>query len=178
MSKRHLTAQSNAEDWAARAKAWASAKAAMESQHTQAHYQNQYNQAVESHYVENNQNSNSGSAYQQYPVSATPPNGQPVHLQENQSIGSRSASYLPDGRMMYSATDGPMNGNPNAVFLPQDHLPAKQSAHQQEVPSSYSSVSGNIYLTYNLHVHSAQRGAFWNLLMTSILYCAEKIRMF
>ncbi|OWM76108.1 hypothetical protein CDL15_Pgr009754 [Punica granatum] len=125
--KRYVTAQSDAEDWAARAKAWASAKAAMENQYPQAHYQNQYPQAVES---------------QEYAFSAVPPNGQPVHLQENPSIGSRPASYLPDGRMSYSAKDGPLSGDPSAVFHPQEHLPASQSVHQQEVPSSYSSVSG------------------------------------
>lgn len=178
MGKRKLTAQSDAEDWAARAKAWASAKAAMESQNTQAHYHSQYPQAVESHYVENHQNSNLGSAYQQYPHSAAPPNGQPVHLQENQSIGSRPASYLPDGPMIYPAIDGPVSTDPNAAFPAQEHLPAKQSVHQQEVPSSYSSVSGNIYLTYNLHVHIAQRADFLNLLIAYILYCAETIRIF
>ncbi|KAK4788300.1 hypothetical protein SAY86_019619 [Trapa natans] len=135
-------AQSDTEDWAARAKAWASAKAAMESQHPHAHYQYQYPQATESHYVENHQNPTPGSAYQQHPPSTVPPNGQPVHFQENQSIDSRSVSYLPDGRMMYSAADGHTNTDRNAAFPAQEHLPAKQSVHQQEVPLSYSSVSG------------------------------------
>ncbi|KAF8015678.1 hypothetical protein BT93_H1257 [Corymbia citriodora subsp. variegata] len=150
----HPAAHSNTEDWAARAKAWADAKAATENQHTQSqyappgrmdeqsHYHIPYPSALDSHYTENHQQPLSGQGHQQHSLSNTPPQGQPLYMQEIASVSSGPSSYLPDGSSPFQARDGGLTGHANLVLHQQDSLPTNISVHQQEVPSSYSSVSG------------------------------------
>ncbi|KAL4638946.1 hypothetical protein ACB092_03G182700 [Castanea dentata] len=119
---------SNEEDWAARARAWADAKTAMENQHSQSqftpagriedqsHYYDQYPQSVDSHYSDIQNQSHLASSYQQFPVS--------------------------DAHLPYNVRDGTLAGDSSAMFHQQGNMPASSSVHQQEVPSSYSSITG------------------------------------
>ncbi|GAV91929.1 hypothetical protein CFOL_v3_35314 [Cephalotus follicularis] len=143
----HHQAHGNVEDWAARAKEWAAAKAAMEDQHLQSQYapfgrseeqsrfHDQYPQDVNSHYP--------AATYQQYPASPAPPHRPPlVYPQETASVSSGPPSYVPDGHLAYIVRDGNLAGDSNAGFSHQEALPTSPYVHQQEVPSSYSSVTG------------------------------------
>lgn len=163
-----MAPESNAEDWAARAKAWADAKAAIDNQHPQSqysaptgrleeqnHYQNQYPQAVDSHYLESHEQLHAGPGYQEYALSSAPPNGQPITIS-----GSGSSSYPPDVHVPYSGRDGALTADQMTTFPQQESLPSNQSIYQQEVPSSYSSVSGNIRLTYSLHAKLVLESSF------------------
>ncbi|XP_076901022.1 uncharacterized protein LOC143555343 [Bidens hawaiensis] len=137
----------NEDDWAARAKAWAASKAVTDGQHQHQHsqsapanppeetnYQNQYPQ--NSDYQ---QHPLPPSSYQQYPSSfALPPRPPANHLQEPSSF---SSGYAPDGHYSYPARDGNLR-DPVAVYPHQETAPTIVSAHQLEVPSSYSSVAG------------------------------------
>lgn len=160
-------AHSNEEDWAAKARAWADAKTAMENQHQQSqftpvgrpeeqiHYPEQYPHSVESHYAEFQHQSIPASNYQQVPVSAAPlPRPQVVHPSEAPSVSSDS-SYIPGGHF-HTVRDGTPAADSNAMFQCQGNLPKSPSVHQQEVPSSYSSVTGNnsydILYTYVKHL--------------------------
>ncbi|PON99043.1 PNN-interacting serine/arginine-rich protein [Trema orientale] len=146
-------AHSNEEDWAARARAWADAKTAMENQHQQSqftpvgrpeeqgHYHDQYPQSVEPHYGEIQHQSIPASNYQQVPVSAAPHRPPVVHPSEVPSVSSDS-SYVPEGHL-HTVRDGTPAADSNAMFQHQGNLPISPSVHQQEVPSSYSSVTGN-----------------------------------
>ncbi|XP_021746557.1 pre-mRNA-splicing factor CWC22 homolog isoform X1 [Chenopodium quinoa] len=143
-------AHANEEDWEAKARAWASARSAMESQPQQAqftsvvrqeepsHYANQYAQPVESHYQDAQQASYPSSGYQNYQGSAAPINRQPtVHQQEPASF----SSYAPDVHLSYATKDGALGGDMSAAF-PRHQGSTSSFVHQQEVPSSYSSVPG------------------------------------
>lgn len=66
-----------------------------------------------------------------------------AHLQESASIGAGQSSFVLENYLSYSARDGNLAGNSNAVFPPQESSPTSSSVHLQEVPSSYSSVTGN-----------------------------------
>jgi hypothetical protein len=160
-----MTAHNNEEDWAARARAWADAKTAMENQHTQSqftpvgrledqgHYCDQYPQSVDAHYPDIQDQSLPASSYQQFPVSGTPlQRPSVVHPQETSSVCSEPSSYVPDAHLTYNVRDGTFFGDSSAVFH-QGNILASSSVHQQEVPSSYSSVTGNNSLSIlSLHV--------------------------
>lgn len=118
----------------------------------QSHYHISYPSALDSHYTENHQQLLSGQGHQQHSLSTTPPQGQPLYAQEITSVNSGPSAYLPDGSSPFLARDGGVTEHANSVLRQQDSLPTNVSVHQQEVPSSYSSVSGNIHLTYSLHV--------------------------
>ncbi|XP_065875313.1 uncharacterized protein [Euphorbia lathyris] len=133
----------NVEDWAARARAWATQNAAMEdqnhqSQFTQAsgmeeqnRYHDQYQQTPDSHYQDIQQQPYPASGYQQFPVSAAPSQQQPiVYQQENSSLSSGQSSN--DSHFSYTVGGGTSYGAPTT----------SSSVLQQEVPSSYSSVTG------------------------------------
>ncbi|KAL5552813.1 hypothetical protein UlMin_040214 [Ulmus minor] len=111
-------AHSNEEDWAAKARAWAHAKTMMENQHPQPQYEPVGRQEEQGHYPQTGD-----SHFQQVPVSTTPHRPPVAHPQEIPSVSSRPSSYVPEGH--------------------QGNLPISPSVHQQEVPSSYSSVTGN-----------------------------------
>ncbi|KAK9113635.1 hypothetical protein Syun_020432 [Stephania yunnanensis] len=149
---------SNEEEWAARARAWAAAKAAMENQHSQQQfshhrgpedrnhvYHDQYQQAAEPHYTDTQQSSHSQSSHHQTPSSFVNPHGQSVNqLQETSSFsaGLPSASYGAGGHIPYTARDGAQVADSTPLFHHEGNFSANSSVYQQEVPSSYSSVSG------------------------------------
>ncbi|KAJ4961836.1 hypothetical protein NE237_021746 [Protea cynaroides] len=146
----------NEEDWAARAREWAAAKATMENQYPQSQfpppgrleehsdaYHDQYQQAVDPHYTESQQSSRPAWSYQQqFPVSGTNLHRPPVnHLQDSTSFSSgQPSSYVSDGHISYGARDGPMVADSDPVFGHQGSAPTSSTIYPQEVPSSYSSV--------------------------------------
>ncbi|OVA20799.1 Reticulon [Macleaya cordata] len=150
------TLHTNEEDWAARAREWAAAKAAMENQHTQSQfapvgrpeehnhvYHDQLRQAVDPRYTDPQQPPHLSSIHQHFPVSSANSNRPPVnHLQESTFNSGVSSSYVSDGHLSYPARDGAPTGDSNPVF-PQGSTPTNSSIYQQEVPSSYSSLPGN-----------------------------------
>lgn len=140
-----MVAHNNQEDWEAKAKAWVDARASTENQHQQlqfppagrveeqSHYHDQYPQNVDSHYSGTQHQSLSASSYQQVPVSGTPTH-QPPGIRPQET----SSSYA-----HHAVRDGMPAVDTNSVFHRQGNLSASPSVHQQEVPSSYSSVTGN-----------------------------------
>ncbi|KAG4924517.1 hypothetical protein JHK87_050057 [Glycine soja] len=140
------------EDWAAKARAWADANAARESQHPQSlfspagrmqeqsHYHDQYQQSVDSHYTDVQNQSHPSASYQQFSYLDASVQRISGHSQEPASV-SLETSYTQDGHS-YSARDGTDIGDLTVSFE-QGNLPTNPSVHQQEVPSSYSSVAGN-----------------------------------
>lgn len=143
------------EDWGAKAREWANTRAAMQDQPVQSqitpagrsedqnHFHDPYSQAVDPHYMDAQQ-ALPISSYQQFPVPAASPHGPPTtYPTETLSNNSRSSSYIPDGCLPYNVRDGTSARDPNSGFLHQESLPASSSVHLQEVPSSYSPVSGN-----------------------------------
>lgn len=146
-----MVAHNNEEDWAAKARAWA-AKAALESQHPQTHfspagrlpeqnhYHDQYQQSVDSHYTDVQNQSHPTSSYQQFSYLDTSAQRLSGHSQDAVPV-SLETSYAQDGHS-YSARDGTSIRDSNVSFE-QGNLPTNPSVHQQEVPSSYSSVAGN-----------------------------------
>ncbi|GER57804.1 cyclin-related family protein, partial [Striga asiatica] len=133
----------NEEDWGAKAKAWLAAKAATENQNpspqfvtgggTEEKYQNreQYSQRSDPQ-----TQFASASNYQQYPgaVGSTNHTGL-CQLQESQDASSGQSSYGADMHVASAARDGSHAGD--------SITPINPLVHQQEVPSSYSSVAGN-----------------------------------
>lgn len=166
-----VAAPKNEEDWGAKARAWADAKAAMDSQHPQSHftpagrlqeqthYHDPYQQSVDSRYNDVQNQSHPSSGYQQQfsfvDASMQQHSG---HSQEAASVGLE-ASYTSDGHS-YLARDGTSIGDPTVSF---EHasLPTNPSVHQQEVPSSYSSVAGN-YLFNTLKLQMKLYGTVSN----------------
>ncbi|KAI4314388.1 hypothetical protein L6164_027302 [Bauhinia variegata] len=146
-------AHKSEEDWAARARAWADAKAAMESQQSQSqfapagkpqeqnHYYDQYQQSVDSRYPDFQNQSHPSSSYQQFAIPDASLQQFQGHPQELASVSSET-SYTSDGHLHYGTRDGTTAGDPTVAFQRQGNLPTNQSVHQQEVPSSYSSVTG------------------------------------
>ncbi|XP_060969176.1 uncharacterized protein LOC115714936 isoform X1 [Cannabis sativa] len=148
---------SNEEDWAAKARAWADAKTAMDNQHQQSqhtaverpedqsHYQDQYSHSVQPHYAEMQHQSMPTSNYQQVqqPQAPTAPFPRPPLAQSSQppSVSSDS-TYVPEGHL-HSVRDGTPPADSNAMLQRHGNLPISPSVHQQEVPSSYSSVTGS-----------------------------------
>ncbi|XP_070666468.1 uncharacterized protein [Malus domestica] len=143
-------AAQNNQDWEAKAKAWADART-MENQHQQvqfppagrleeqSHYHEQYPHNVDPHYSGSHHQSFSTSSYQQVPVSGAPTHYPPgIRSQETSSVGSELSSYA-----HHTVGDGTLAGDANAVFHHQGSLSTSSSVHQQEVPYSYSSVTGN-----------------------------------
>ncbi|XP_054808750.1 uncharacterized protein LOC129310871 [Prosopis cineraria] len=145
----------NEEDWAARARAWADAKAALESQHQhpqsqfspagrsqeQSHYHDQYQQPVDSRYPDIQNQSHPSSSYPQFSSSDASMQRLPGHQEEHASVSSE-APYASDSHLSYSARDGTTTGDPTVAYQHQGNLPTNPLVHQQEVPSSYSSVTG------------------------------------
>eukprot|EP00257_Ricinus_communis_P020771 XP_015580095.1 eukaryotic translation initiation factor 4 gamma [Ricinus communis] len=163
-------AHNNAEDWAARARAWAAQKAAMDDQYPQSQFtqagrmeeQNrvheQYQQTADSHYQDFQQQQFPVSGYQQFSVSAAASHQPPIsYLQENASFNPGPSSNVPDSRMSYTVGGGTSAGAPTT----------SPSVLQQEVPSSYSSVTGQeevtnqkdqLYKSFPLPMSSSHEG--------------------
>ncbi|XP_019439224.1 PREDICTED: transcription elongation regulator 1-like isoform X2 [Lupinus angustifolius] len=145
-------AHKNEEDWAAKARAWADAKTAMESQHPnshfspagrlqeQSHYHDQYQQSVDPRYAEIQNQPHPPSSYQQFSYMDASAHRLSGHSQEAAPV-SLESSYASDGHS-YGARDRASIGDPNVSFK-HGNPPSNSSFHQQEVPSSYSSVAGN-----------------------------------
>ncbi|CAA0833717.1 cyclin-related [Striga hermonthica] len=130
----------NEEDWGAKAKAWLAAKAATENQNpspqfvtgggTEEKYQyrEQYSQCSDPH-----TQFSSASNYQQYPGAVGPTNHTGLcQFQESQDASSGQSSYGANMHVASAARDGCHSTTPINPLV-----------HQQEVPSSYSSVAGN-----------------------------------
>ncbi|KAF2301695.1 hypothetical protein GH714_028696 [Hevea brasiliensis] len=163
---RTFLAHNNAEDWAARARAWAAQKAAMEDHHPQPQFtqvgrteeQNWFPQTVDSHYQDIQQHPFPSSGYQQFPASAATLHQQPIaYSQENASFNSGESSNVPEGHLPYNVSGGTSSGA----------LTTSPSVLQQEVPSSYSSVTGKeetidqkdqLYKSLPLPLSSSQEG--------------------
>ncbi|KAK1576920.1 hypothetical protein Q3G72_017503 [Acer saccharum] len=174
------SAHNNTQDWAARAKEWANARAAMENQHVQAQFNPvgrpeeqtqssvQYQQAADFHYPDAQQQSLPTSNYQQFPVPPAPPHQPPMAYQQGTtSVSSGPSSYAPDVRVPYMGRDGASAGEANAEFTRQESLHPSPSVLPQEVPSSYSSVTGKeettdqkdyMYRSLPMHISSSQEG--------------------
>lgn len=75
------------------------------------------------------------SSYQQYQPSIAPP--------YQSSEPSFSTEYVPDSHLPFNGRNGSLGGESNAAFPHQESSPSSSSVHQQEVPYSYSSVTGN-----------------------------------
>lgn len=176
-----MAAHKNEEDWAAKARAWADSKAAVESQHPQshfppagrlpeqAHYHEPYQQSVDSRYTDVQNQSHPSSSYQQFSfidASMQRPSG---HSQEAASV-SLEMSYASDGHS-FGARDGTSIGDPAASFE-QGNFPTNPSVHLQEVPSSYSSVPGK----YLFSILKLQVKLLWKWLLSQYymisLYCS------
>ncbi|GMJ03667.1 hypothetical protein like AT1G70620 [Hibiscus trionum] len=177
----HHQAHNNVEDWGAKAREWAKTRAAMQDQPAQSqitptgrpeeqnHFHDPCSQAADSHYIDAQQ-SLPVSSYQQFPVPAASPHGPPAtYPNETLSNSSRPSSYIPDACPPYHVRDGTSLMDSNSGFLHQESLPASSSVHLQEVPSSYSSVSGKeksadekeqSYKSLPLPISSAQESAY------------------
>ncbi|XVF02540.1 hypothetical protein REPUB_Repub04eG0183900 [Reevesia pubescens] len=177
----HQQAYNNVEDWGAKAREWANTRAAMQEQPVQSQItpagrpedQNRshdpYSQAVDSHYMDAQQ-SLPTSSYQQFPVLSSSPHRPPTtYPNETLSNGSGPSSYTPDCRLPYHVRDGAAASDLDSGFLHQESLPTSASVHQQEVPYSYSSVSGKensanqkeqSYKPFPLPISSAQEAAY------------------
>ncbi|KAK6160264.1 hypothetical protein DH2020_003645 [Rehmannia glutinosa] len=144
----------NEEDWAAKAKAWAAAKTATENQHPpsqfvpagrpeeQNHFRDQYSQSIDPRF--HDVHTPPASNYQQYPGAMGPPNRTGLgQLQDSQYINSGQSSYAADMHVPFAARDGSLAGDSSAPLLQQEKSSINPLVHQQEVPSSYSSVAGN-----------------------------------
>ncbi|XVE74965.1 hypothetical protein DITRI_Ditri12bG0060400 [Diplodiscus trichospermus] len=150
----HHQAHNNVEDWGAKAREWANTRAAMLDQQVQSQvtpagrleeqnrFHDPYSRAVDSHYMDAQQLLPT-SSYQQFPIPAATPHGPPTtYPNETLSNSSGPSSYIPDGHIPYHVKDGTSALDPNSGILHQESLPTSSSVHLQEVPSSYSSVSG------------------------------------
>ncbi|XP_074274405.1 uncharacterized protein LOC141598605 isoform X2 [Silene latifolia] len=139
---------SNEEDWAAKAKAWASARSSVENQQPQSAtrqehpspYDNQYPPPNESHYqdVQTHVSASDFSSYQGYVAPSYRPPGPPAfHQQEPASV----SSYASESHFSLAAKDTVLGGDKSAEFA-HHRGPTYSSVHQQEVPSSYSPAPG------------------------------------
>lgn len=159
--KNSITAQGNEEDWAARARAWADAKTAMESQQSQFaptgrheeqnYYHDQYSQPINSNHPDMSHQPLPPTIYDQFPASAASVS-RPLaahHLESTPvTVSSEHSSYPSDGRPTYAVGDVSYGGKMNSALHHQGKLSSSPSVHQQEVPSSNYSVAGNDSLVY------------------------------
>lgn len=83
------------------------------------------------------------SNYHQYPVAMRPSTRTGVvQPQDSHYMSSGQLSYGADMHAPFTARDGSAAGDSIPPFLPQEKSPISPLVHQQEVPSSYSSVAG------------------------------------
>ncbi|CAN4123316.1 unnamed protein product [Withania somnifera] len=141
------------EDWAAKARAWAASKAASDHQHQhqhsqfthdsrpeqQSHYYEQYTQPADQHLQDMQQPPLLPSNNQRSMTTVAPP--------QRASFGhSQDPSFFSSGQsphvLPYTTRNGNFTGDSVASFLHQGNSSISPSVHQQEVPSSYSSVTG------------------------------------
>lgn len=83
------------------------------------------------------------SNYHQFPVTMRPAiRTGVVQSQDSHYMSSGQSSYGADVHAPFTARDGGVAGDANTPFLPQEKSAISPLVHQQEVPSSYSSVAG------------------------------------
>lgn len=177
-----ITAQGNEEDWAARARAWADAKTALESQQSQFaptgrleeqnYYHDQYSQPINSNHPDMSHQP-PPATYEQFPASVTSVARPPAahHLESTPvTVSSEQSSYLSDGRPTYSVSEGSYGGNVNSVLHHQGKLSSSPSVHQQEVPCSNYSVTGNDSLVYECGVVIAEESCFQTHLVIKLKF--------
>ncbi|KAK1376591.1 hypothetical protein POM88_032784 [Heracleum sosnowskyi] len=125
----------NGEDWAAKAREWAAAQSSSDNQYPQAQYAS-VGRVEENQYSISNPQYADGqhSSYPQYQPSIAP--------SYQSSEPSFSSEYVPDGHLPFNGRHRSVVGESNAAFPHQESSPLSSSVHQQEVPSSYSSVAG------------------------------------
>ncbi|WOL03649.1 protein SON [Canna indica] len=152
-SERNLP-YNNEDDWAARAKAWAAAKSVVTDNHPtsqvvpdgrmEAHgytFHDQYQATIGPSDTQQSLLSQTTNQ-QQLPHYALDQQKQANHLHGSSSFSSGLTSYVADTRLHYNAGE-------EAIALHKDHtsparnLGSTSSIYEQEVPYSYSSVSGN-----------------------------------
>eukprot|EP01018_Ginkgo_biloba_P023368 Gb_39408 [translate_table: standard] len=151
----------NEEDWAARARAWAAAKAAMDAQQAPSQftqvgrsvehhhvYQEHYPQAVQPQFSDIQQPSLSALGHQSVqlpPVSI--PNMATNQVQDSTSHfpPDVSSSYTADGFMAYSLKD---EQNVSS-FSSQGSIPAGTHSYPQDLATNYTSISGVLSWTLN-----------------------------
>ncbi|KZV25198.1 hypothetical protein F511_21916 [Dorcoceras hygrometricum] len=109
---------SNEQDWAEKARAWAVAKAAADNQYPvpvgrpeeQNYFQDQYPQSINPQFQSLHVPIEQAPNYQQYPVGMGPSNRTaPGQLQESQYITSGQSSYAGDTNVPYAARDGTLS---------------------------------------------------------------------
>ncbi|GAA0140757.1 hypothetical protein LIER_02050 [Lithospermum erythrorhizon] len=134
-------AHTNEEDWAAKARAWAASKATIDQQQLDPQstpvgrpveptpYHDPHALPIESQFLDMQQPSHTAPNYLQHPAPVTPQHRPPIsHPQEFASLNSGQSPYRN------------LSGEAAGAF----HQPQQSSmSHQQEVPSSYSSIAGN-----------------------------------
>ncbi|XVE92351.1 hypothetical protein REPUB_Repub01dG0089500 [Reevesia pubescens] len=114
---------------------------------------------------------NTRAAMQEQPVQSQIAHRPPTtYPNETLSNSSGPSSYISDGHLLYHVRDGTSALDTNSGFLHPESLPTSSSVHQQEVPSSYSSVSGKenssnqkeqSYKPLPLPISSAQEAAYY-----------------
>ncbi|CAH9131981.1 unnamed protein product [Cuscuta epithymum] len=142
------SAHTKEEDWAAKAREWAAAKAASDNQQpplTQSgrheepnhYYYDRYPQSADPHFQDSQQERVWTPSYQQFTDSVAAPS-------QNVPIGhSQKSSYIHhDEHLSYTDRDGSLAGDPTSALPQQGNLSVSPLVHWPEVPSSYSSIGG------------------------------------
>ncbi|KAH9318573.1 hypothetical protein KI387_020342, partial [Taxus chinensis] len=147
------------DDWAAKARAWAAAKAAMEAQQAQSQfatvnrpaehhqlYQGHYSQPVQSQFAEAPQPSFPALGQQSVqPPPISVPNITTNQVQDSSSHfpNDVSSSYASDVFISYGSKDAVATHEQNASGISsQESIPTTTASYSQEMPLSYTSVPG------------------------------------
>ncbi|XP_031476824.1 uncharacterized protein LOC116248272 isoform X2 [Nymphaea colorata] len=149
----HNISHYNEQDWAARARAWAAAKAAMETQQTfssvgrkeeQSPGYHEYQHTVGPHGSDTQQSPVPALSHQSFPASLTDHSRSSSQYQLATSFGPEPLTYPHDGHPSYTAKDGTFAADAKLLSAaPEGSILSSSSVYQQELPSSYSSVPGN-----------------------------------
>ncbi|XP_019166599.1 PREDICTED: uncharacterized protein LOC109162332 [Ipomoea nil] len=157
---------SNEEDWAAKARAWAAAKAASENQQPQftqagrleeqSHYYDRYPHSADPHF-QDSQPRVLPPSYQQFTAPAARSQNIPGgHSNESAAIGLGKSSYVHDGHLAYTARDESLAGDSTSALPQQGNLSVSPLVHWPEVSSSYSSVAGEEVGDQNDKLYNSQ----------------------
>lgn len=152
------TGVNNEQDWAARARAWAAAKAAMEAQQAQPQftplgrsvehqgYQDHYSQPVQTQFSEVHQPSLTALGHQTVQLPSVPVSNMATNQAQDLTTHYPTdllSSYNQDGFISYSSKDGAATHEQNAlVNSSQGSIPTINPSYSQEMVSNYTSLSG------------------------------------
>ncbi|CAN6464433.1 unnamed protein product [Victoria cruziana] len=146
----HNISHYNEQDWAARARAWAAAKSAMESQQSfssigrkeeQSPGYHEYHHTVALHGSDTQQSPVPATSHQPLPASLTDHNRPFNQYQLPTSFVPEPSTYAHDGHPPYTAKDGTFAADAKLLSAaPEGSILSSSSVYQQELPSSYSSV--------------------------------------